>query len=503
MNQKELIKIIKKDTWWSEECPGVPLFCQWMRQFVEQSRYWHPRLPKAIFCFIKKDFIYEETPEKQKIKIWDYVWRRSTKNWSYQTKRYLAWRRLVVKIEKQTELFDKETKNLTNFQLADSFSRFSDLVRDHWRYTWVQESADVFSTEVLPGLVKNELKINEGDKLNEIMIVLAAPRQLSFMEEEYLSLLDLAIDWHSAITKIKALNKAPQKLQTAVVALAAKYIWLLSNYREGHPFTPAAVWEQLRYACQKKTRRDLKLEFNSLKTKLRRSSIQGAIVLRKYKISAKLRSIFKLLAWWAGWIDERKRLALKANWYLEKYAAEISLHLKRPLWQIKYMTTEEAVSGLRAGVMPTPIELAKRRKFSVYAVVKNGGRVKDEFITGRKAKQLWRTVFKDQSREIKGQVASAPMDALSGVAQVVLDPHRDKFISGRILVTTMTRPDFVPLMRRAKAIITDEGGITSHAAIISRELGIPCIIGTKVGTKLIATGKLVVLNLSNGRVIIK
>ena len=67
-----------------------------------------------------------------------------------------------------------------------------------------------------------------------------------------------------------------------------------------------------------------------------------------------------------------------------------------------------------------------------------------------------------------------------------------------VLVTSMTTPDFVPLMQKASAIVTDEGGITSHAAIVSRELGIPCIIGTKIATKVFKDGDLVEVDANKG-----
>src|SRR4029078_4010760 len=56
---------------------------------------------------------------------------------------------------------------------------------------------------------------------------------------------------------------------------------------------------------------------------------------------------------------------------------------------------------------------------------------------------------------------------------------------GEVLVTHMTSPDWVPLMRRAAAIVTDAGGMTSHAAIVSRELGIPCVVGTRRETQVL------------------
>jgi len=62
----------------------------------------------------------------------------------------------------------------------------------------------------------------------------------------------------------------------------------------------------------------------------------------------------------------------------------------------------------------------------------------------------------------------------------------------------MTSPEFLPAMKKAKAIITDEGGVTCHAAIVSRELNIPCVIGTKVATKSLKDGDLVEVDTHQG-----
>jgi pyruvate,water dikinase len=79
----------------------------------------------------------------------------------------------------------------------------------------------------------------------------------------------------------------------------------------------------------------------------------------------------------------------------------------------------------------------------------------------------------------------------AGIAKVVHSPEdAAKLIQkGDILVTPMTNPDFVPYMRLVNAIVTDKGGVTCHAAIVSRELGIPCIVGTDNATKIMKTGK--------------
>jgi pyruvate,water dikinase len=71
---------------------------------------------------------------------------------------------------------------------------------------------------------------------------------------------------------------------------------------------------------------------------------------------------------------------------------------------------------------------------------------------------------------------------------------------GEVLVAHMTTPDWVPLMRRAAAIVTDSGGMTSHAAIVSRELGVPCVVGTHDATHVLRTGLRVTVNGSSGLV---
>lgn len=87
-----------------------------------------------------------------------------------------------------------------------------------------------------------------------------------------------------------------------------------------------------------------------------------------------------------------------------------------------------------------------------------------------------------------------------GKATVVLNPddaNRD-MKKGDILVTGMTDPDFVPFMKMASAIVTDKGGITSHAAIVSRELNIPCVVGTETATQVMKTGKEYTVDSRNG-----
>jgi pyruvate,water dikinase len=88
----------------------------------------------------------------------------------------------------------------------------------------------------------------------------------------------------------------------------------------------------------------------------------------------------------------------------------------------------------------------------------------------------------------------------AGIAKVVLNPDdaNREMCKGDILVTAMTNPDFVPFMKIASAIVTDKGGVTSHAAIVSRELSIPCVVGTETATQVMKTGQEYTVDSRNG-----
>ncbi len=101
---------------------------------------------------------------------------------------------------------------------------------------------------------------------------------------------------------------------------------------------------------------------------------------------------------------------------------------------------------------------------------------------------------------VKGLSASPGM--ASGPVRIVLDlKELYKVKQGDVLVTKMTTPDFVPAMKRAVAIVTDEGGSTAHAAIVSRELGIPCIVGSRTATTTLKDGQIITVDATTGVVI--
>jgi pyruvate, water dikinase len=90
----------------------------------------------------------------------------------------------------------------------------------------------------------------------------------------------------------------------------------------------------------------------------------------------------------------------------------------------------------------------------------------------------------------------------SGSARVLRSlADADRLGEGDVLVTHMTAPDWLPLMRRAAAIVTDSGGMTCHAAIVSRELGIPCVVGTGEATRVLRDGEAITVDATRGVVL--
>lgn len=109
------------------------------------------------------------------------------------------------------------------------------------------------------------------------------------------------------------------------------------------------------------------------------------------------------------------------------------------------------------------------------------------------------SLVSDTAPILKGIPASPGIG--TGTVKILKSPKEiEKVKTGDILVAPMTSPDYVPAMKRAVAIVTNEGGMTSHAAIVSREMGIPCVVGTKEGTKVLKEGDIVTVNGKTGEI---
>lgn len=153
-------------------------------------------------------------------------------------------------------------------------------------------------------------------------------------------------------------------------------------------------------------------------------------------------------------------------------------------WQLLLDVTRDELLDIWNGNSSLPKALSQRHAFSALVFTRR----KPAFYSGRLARQVQAAVTRvDASQDITGQTAYP--GKISGRVRIVLDPTRSNhFREGDVLVTRMTRPEFLPLMKKASGFVTDAGGILSHAAITAREMKKPCIIGTKVATQVLKDG---------------
>ena len=173
-------------------------------------------------------------------------------------------------------------------------------------------------------------------------------------------------------------------------------------------------------------------------------------------------------------------------------------------WRDCYFLTSEEMISVLAGVKISLSKLKERRKSAVILRVNKISKV----IEGKEAEELW-----EETKVIIGAKKNSNVDIsettvkgssacrgnVRGIARLILTPKDfNNLKKDEVLVTTMTSVDFIHVMERASAFVTNEGGIISHAAIISRESHIPCIIGTKIATKVLKDGDLVEVDADKG-----
>jgi len=118
--------------------------------------------------------------------------------------------------------------------------------------------------------------------------------------------------------------------------------------------------------------------------------------------------------------------------------------------------------------------------------------------TIKQAEKAGVTTTAGEAEKLLEGLGASPGQASGQVRIIRSVDELDRVLDGDILVTAMTSPDMVPAMRRAAAIVTDEGGLTSHAAIVSRELGVPAVVGTKEATKKLTDGTLITVDGEKG-----
>lgn len=332
---------------------------------------------------------------------------------------------------------------------------------------------------------------------------LTAPVTPSFINEEQIALLRLTASIKnrrlfsrgSSSTIWKNIRRAHPVLTKLIEAHTKRYFWIRNNYADGEPMTPPDFVREIRAIFTSGI--NPRHEAQAIVSTPKRNKAGKARVLATLKPGPKLTALIRVNESFTGWQDARKKRTFL-------FSATATMLLKRAsqlteytLGELKYLVEPELSALLAGKRAPTRAECRRRRQSSLF--YHRGNSI--DVVSGPAASRFFKRFLAFQKSEQVEDFRGLPANrgVATGIARVIKSVQEmNRVKPGDILVAVMTRPDYISAMKRAAAIVTNEGGITSHAAIVSRELRIPCVIGTKIATEVIHDGDLVEVNGNHG-----
>lgn len=384
--------------------------------------------------------------------------------------------------------FGKEL-SLLNFQELNNF-KLAELIK---KYDLILPQATCAASTIIELMtafgqkIEKEISstLTEKEK-KEIMSSLSSPHQVTTdLKEE--------IGFYRLILKIgkKNYNQLSPQKKKLVSKHFQKYQWL-SVYVNNPPWSKKDFLERLSQAQSDNVHQKLKhLNKNRIITKKRINQLIKEHHFRDQDI--------KILREMTYYRIEAEGFYSFTNFYILDLFKEIGQRLKIKSEDVWYLRPKEVVSFLLGKKFNYQSFISQRRK---YYLLITGKKHLHEYL-GAEAERVFKSLkFEDvraekKQKEISG-IAASPGKA-RGKVKVILDVKEiNKVRNGEILITQNTTPTYLPAMKKSAAIVTDEGGITCHAAIVSRELGIPCVIATKIATEVLYDGDIVEVNGNHG-----
>lgn len=327
------------------------------------------------------------------------------------------------------------------------------------------------------------------EKIEEIIAILLTPKDSDKMQKQ-------EIDWVKMVFSKKSFTKKD------FFTHGLKYPFM---FRNSHSLEDSFNYLKQKFDQDKKKQKDLEEETVKLKEKKRSTIKRQKELLKKIKD----KRIDYLL--WLFHKHTIERMELKYTWAgVEEFLfydlfVEVAKRINENYYEmISYYRIDDIISYLKNKTKLSEKELENRKKACLFETNASG----EYFYSGEKAlgrvKKYYSEILKNEDvNEISGVIANTGK-ARGKVAVIFsgdlseLSKLSKEFKKGQVLVTGMTQPNMVPFVRKASAIVTDEGGLTSHAAIISREFGIPCIVGTHKATRVLKNGDLVEVDAHKG-----
>ncbi|OHA22965.1 MAG: hypothetical protein A3B98_02905 [Candidatus Taylorbacteria bacterium RIFCSPHIGHO2_02_FULL_43_55] len=387
-------------------------------------------------------------------------------------------------------LLEKDPKKLSNKQILDilrEFFRIQNLVHVPRGPIWQMETPDNILNNYLYSYLEEQKKEKRSEiDTGEAFRILTAPLEDSILTKERYEL--------ASVASITDKKKKDQKLEKHAV----KYEWLEYGL-QGRILSKDHFQRELE-EIEKEGSQTVLERIKEFKAKTIQEQKK---IIKALNIGKTHQRIFKIVR---GSLFSRlysKYAQFYAYYCLEGLLKEIGSRFSLSLEETRFLSIKDYESMLaRSGADKTNWgSLARSHKSHSLQISDEG---QTEIWTGEDADRVmkkvkWKegSVESSQSDEIKGQPAFKGQ-AKGRVKIINTVQELAKMHSGNVLVSHMTNPDIVPAMKMAVAIVTDLGGITCHAAIVARELRKPCIIGTKIATKVLKDGDLVEVDAEKG-----
>ncbi|MFH1053707.1 MAG: PEP-utilizing enzyme [Candidatus Woesearchaeota archaeon] len=495
MKINELREELGKHSWWIEEGPGLPQMLLYpLHGFITQANMFHPEKMSINLFVFKNKYWYEISSENEKYEVYQWTFDKMKKDPLFLQRCIETTRQRQKKLFLILDVFENTKNHMNNREIYQSYISFMDEYLKYLEYPVAIECIDVFSAYYLEKEVRDELPFLSGKQVNELILTMSSLKILSFIENERIDFLTILLGYLNGIKKGLINNGLKQRLEMH----SAKYFHTQNNYKTIKNLDANYFYERLREESQK-DKKNVEKELRSLKNKVYNLQANAEYLRTKYDLSPELLLHFKITETMGESIDNRKDMMLKMNHYINEYCKKIAKRTKVDLDDVHHYSVGEIKDLLLNNKTADPELLKNRKKGFAYVTTRGDiNEINVDWFYGDHADEILNLTLPDKNAEIKGQVASAPVKSIIGTAQIIRDASTEFFQKGNILVTSMTRPEFVPLMRKAKAIVTDEGGLTCHAAVVSRELGIPCVIGTKIASKAIKDGSEIEIDLEKG-----
>ncbi len=374
-------------------------------------------------------------------------------------------------------------EKLSNLELLERFESYINVFYQFAPFMSIPLSVE----QILPKKIEKDLrKILPGKDVNEFLSRLTTPKKLSYTAQEHMDLLKLAI-------KIKKEKLSEYKYKKELSKHVQKYLWLsIWNFSDPllkEPYFEQQLRELLSYDLE---------ECESDLDEIRRNRDLSKRTLEKLSIKKELRDNIKLMRKYVFLRNYRREMLALSYFHLRPLLEEVAKRAGLSLDELCHLIHPEIIEFLKTGRLPSKEEILSRKERWAFVIRKGRWELlsDQEGIEKLIREELGEKAIKKITK-IKGNVACR--GKAKGKVRVILDKVEvGKFRKGEVLVTTMTTPDFVVIMKQAVAIVTDEGGLTCHAAIISRELGIPCVVATKHATEVFKDGDLVEVDAERG-----